>query len=56
MYYMKNAEFKLGGKKVNLKWLAAIFAFATVLTLPLTGAASQSSSQQNSFNEISMNH
>ncbi len=41
MYYMKNAEFKLGGKKVNLKWLAAIFAFATVLSSFGTGSLPQ---------------
>lgn len=41
MYYMKNAEFKLGGKKVSLKWLAAIFAFATVLSSFGTGSLPQ---------------
>ncbi|MFY0608020.1 MAG: amino acid carrier protein [Cyclobacteriaceae bacterium] len=41
MYYMKNAEFKVGGKKVNLKWLAAIFAFATVLSSFGTGSLPQ---------------
>ena len=41
MYYMKNAEFKIGGKKVNLKWLAAIFAFATVLSSFGTGSLPQ---------------
>jgi AGCS family alanine or glycine:cation symporter len=37
MYYMRNANFTLRGKKVNLKWLAAIFAFATVLSSFGTG-------------------
>ena len=37
MYYMKNAEFKLFGKKVNLGWLATIFAAATVLSSFGTG-------------------
>ncbi len=41
MYYMKNAEFKLGGKQINLKWLAAIFAFATVLSSFGTGSLPQ---------------
>ena len=37
MYYMKNAEFKLFGKKINLAWLGAIFAFATILSSFGTG-------------------
>ena len=37
MYYMKNANFTLGGKKVNLKWLAIIFAIATVISSFGTG-------------------
>lgn len=41
MYYMKNADFKFFGKKVNLKWLAAIFAFATVLSAFGTGSLPQ---------------
>lgn len=41
MYYMRNAEFTLGGKKVSLKWLAAIFAFATVLSSFGTGSLPQ---------------
>ena len=41
MYYMRNADFKLNGKKVNLKWLAAIFAFATVLSSFGTGSLPQ---------------
>lgn len=41
MYYMKNAEFKFNGKKVNMKWLAAIFAFATVLSSFGTGSLPQ---------------
>jgi alanine or glycine:cation symporter, AGCS family len=41
MYYMKNAKFLLNGKKVNLKWLAAIFAFATVLSSFGTGSLPQ---------------
>ena len=41
MYYMKNATFKVGGKKVSLKWLAAIFAFATVLSSFGTGSLPQ---------------
>lgn len=41
MYYMKNADFKLFGKKVNLGWLAAVFAFATVLSAFGTGSLPQ---------------
>ncbi len=41
MYYMKNAEFKFRGKKVNLKILAAVFAFATVLSSFGTGSLPQ---------------
>ncbi len=41
MYYMKNADFKLGGKKVNMKWLAVIFAIATVLSAFGTGSLPQ---------------
>jgi AGCS family alanine or glycine:cation symporter len=41
MYYMKNANFLLAGKKVNLKWLAAIFAFATILSSFGTGSLPQ---------------
>ncbi|MEM0926785.1 MAG: amino acid carrier protein, partial [Planctomycetota bacterium] len=32
MYYMKNARFSLGGKIIHLKWLAVIFALATILS------------------------
>ncbi|MBO3700294.1 sodium:alanine symporter family protein [Roseivirga sp. E12] len=41
MYYMKNADFKLSGKKVNMKWLAIIFAIATVLSAFGTGSLPQ---------------
>lgn len=37
MYFMKNANFTLGGKKVNLKFLAVIFAIATVISSFGTG-------------------
>lgn len=37
MYYMKNAQFKLFGKKINLAWLGGIFAFATILSSFGTG-------------------
>lgn len=37
MYYMKNAEFKIGKKSFKLGWLAAIFAGATVLSSFGTG-------------------
>lgn len=37
MYYMKNAEFNIFGKKMHLAWLGAIFAFATILSSFGTG-------------------
>ena len=37
MYFMKNGTFLLGGKKVNLKWMAALFAVATVISSFGTG-------------------
>lgn len=37
MYFMKNATFKIGSKKVNLTWLAALFAVATVVSSFGTG-------------------
>ncbi|GHE75440.1 MULTISPECIES: amino acid carrier protein [Roseivirga] len=37
MYYMKNAQFKIGNKSFKLGWLAAIFAGATVLSSFGTG-------------------
>lgn len=41
MYYMKNANFKLFGKPINFGWMAAIFAFATVLSSFGTGSLPQ---------------
>ena len=41
MYYMKNANFRLGDKKVNMKWLAVVFAIATVLSAFGTGSLPQ---------------
>ena len=49
MYYMKNAKFPLNGKNVNLKWLAAIFAFATVLSSFGTGSLPQINSISSSL-------
>ncbi|MEQ8927607.1 MAG: amino acid carrier protein [Fulvivirga sp.] len=49
MYYMKNAKFLLNGKPVNLKWLAAIFAFATVLSSFGTGSLPQINSISSSL-------
>ena len=37
MYYMKNADFKFFGSNVNFKWMAVIFAIATVLSSFGTG-------------------
>ncbi len=49
MYYMKNANFELFGKKLDLKWMAAIFAFATVLSSFGTGSLPQINSISNSL-------
>ncbi|TRX53711.1 sodium:alanine symporter family protein [Fulvivirga sp. M361] len=37
MYYMKNAQFNIFGKKMHLGWLGAIFAFATIMSSFGTG-------------------
>ncbi|MEM1137306.1 MAG: sodium:alanine symporter family protein [Bacteroidota bacterium] len=50
MYYMKNAEFNFFGNKVNLKWMATIFAAATVLSSFGTGSLPQINSIANSVN------
>ena len=41
MYFMKNADFRLLGKKVDLKWVGILFAFATVLSSFGTGSLPQ---------------
>lgn len=41
MYYMKNAKFNWFGKQVNMKWLAIVFAIATVLSAFGTGSLPQ---------------
>ncbi|NJN24741.1 MAG: sodium:alanine symporter family protein [Cyclobacteriaceae bacterium] len=49
MYYMKNAEFHLFGKSFHLKWLAVIFAIATVVSSFGTGSLPQINSISNSL-------
>lgn len=49
MYYMKNAKFNWFGKRVNMKWLAVIFAIATVLSAFGTGSLPQINSISNSM-------
>ncbi|MEN8123230.1 MAG: sodium:alanine symporter family protein [Bacteroidota bacterium] len=49
MYYMKNADFRLFGYKLNLKWLAATFAVATVFSSFGTGSLPQINSISNSL-------
>ena len=49
MYFMKNADFRLFGKKVNLKWVGILFAFATVLSSFGTGNLPQINSISNSM-------
>ncbi|MEQ8687189.1 MAG: amino acid carrier protein [Imperialibacter sp.] len=48
MYYMKNANFMLFGKKVSLGWVATLFAIATVLSSFGTGSLPQINSISNS--------
>ncbi len=54
MYYMKNAEFRVFGKKIHLGWLGAIFAFATIMSSFGTGNMPQinniAASVQSTFN------
>ncbi|MDH5380141.1 MAG: sodium:alanine symporter family protein [Cyclobacteriaceae bacterium] len=50
MYYMKNADIRLFGKKINLKWLAAIFAFSTILSSFGTGNMPQINNIATSMN------
>jgi AGCS family alanine or glycine:cation symporter len=49
MYFMKNADFRLFGNRVNLKWLGILFAFATVLSSFGTGSLPQINSISNSM-------
>ncbi len=49
MYYMKNANFQFFGKKINFKWMAVLFAIATVLSSFGTGNLPQINSIANSF-------
>ena len=49
MYFMKNADFRLFGNKVNLKWVGIMFAFATVLSSFGTGSLPQINSISNSM-------
>ncbi len=48
MYYMKNADFRLFGMKLNLKWMAILFAIATVFSSFGTGNLPQINSISNS--------
>ncbi len=48
MYYMKNADFRFFGMKVNFKWMAVVFAIATVLSSFGTGNLPQINSISNS--------
>jgi len=49
MYFMKNANFLLLGKKVDMKWVGILFAFATVLSSFGTGSLPQINSISNSI-------
>lgn len=48
MYYMKNADFRFFGIKLNFKWMAVIFAIATVFSSFGTGNLPQINSISNS--------
>ena len=48
MYYMKNADFRLFGNKINFKWMAIVFAIATVFSSFGTGSLPQINSISNS--------
>jgi AGCS family alanine or glycine:cation symporter len=48
MYYMKNADFRFFGLKLNFKWMAVIFAIATVFSSFGTGNLPQINSISNS--------
>lgn len=47
MYFMKKADFRLFGKKVNLSWMAAMFAVATIVSSFGTGNLPQINSIAN---------
>ena len=49
VYFMKNANFLLLGKKVDMKWVGILFAFATVLSSFGTGSLPQINSISNSI-------
>ena len=48
MYYMKNADFRFFGAKFNFKWMAVLFAIATVFSSFGTGNLPQVNSISNS--------
>ncbi len=49
MYYMKHADFRIFGLKLNLKWMAVVFAIATVFSSFGTGSLPQINSIANSM-------
>ncbi|MDZ7607009.1 MAG: amino acid carrier protein [Cyclobacteriaceae bacterium] len=49
MYYMKHADFSIFGQKLNLKWMAVVFAIATVFSSFGTGSLPQINSIANSM-------
>ena len=50
MYYMKNADVRLFGRKLNLRWMAALFAIATIISSFGTGNMPQINSIASSMN------
>jgi alanine or glycine:cation symporter, AGCS family len=49
MYYMKNADFKIFNYRVDLRWMAVLFAIATVFSSFGTGSLPQINSISNSI-------
>lgn len=47
MYYMRNAKFTFFGKRVDLRWMAALFAIATIISSFGTGNLPQINSISN---------
>jgi len=49
MYYMKNADIRFMGKKLDMRWVAALFAFATIMSSFGTGSLPQINNISNSI-------
>ncbi len=49
MYYIKNADIRFMGKKLDMRWVAALFAFATIMSSFGTGSLPQINNISNSI-------